>query len=275
MKRVFLLTGISLVILASSCVSKKKFTALEDKYENSQSELYKRNAENEEYRNKLDQIESKVSDYYARISELQDENAKKLELTDDGAVVSENAKKSMRETLKKVDPEKLAGAKTLNDSIDLAVSYNLQQSLGGGEEGIDVNVERTVVEITVSDNLLFRSGSYWVSQKAYNLLEKIAKVAKSESAMEVLVEGHTDSQKLIEESYIEDNWDLSLRRSASVVRILQDKYGVDGEQLIASGRSSYKPVADNDSAEGRGKNRRTRIIILPNLDKFLAMLEQQ
>lgn len=275
MKRVFLLTGISLVILASSCVSKKKFTALEDKYENSQSELYKRNAENEEYRNKLDQIESKVSDYYARISELQDENAKKLELTDDGAVISENAKKSMRETLKKVDPEKLAGAKTLNDSIDLAVSYNLQQSLGGGEEGIDVNVERTVVEITVSDNLLFRSGSYWVSQKAYNLLEKIAKVAKSESAMEVLVEGHTDSQKLIEESYIEDNWDLSLRRSASVVRILQDKYGVDGEQLIASGRSSYKPVADNDSAEGRGKNRRTRIIILPNLDKFLAMLEQQ
>src|SRR5699024_6126628 len=130
-------------------------------------------------------------------------------------------------------------------------SYNLQKTLG---DGVDVTVDRTVVEITVSDNLLFRSGSYWVSQKAHDLLEKIGETAKSEPAMEILVEGHTDSQTLVEESYIEDNWDLSLRRAASVVRILEDKYGVDGEQLIASGRSSYQPVAENDSAEGREKN---------------------
>lgn len=269
MKRLILLSGLSFAIFASSCVSKKKFTALEGRYDDAQTELSQLSAENEEYRSKLDDIEGKINDYYAKISRLQDENAKKLELTD-GKAISENAKKAMRNTLKNVDPQKLAQAKTLGDSIDLAVSYNLQKSLG---DGVDVTVDRTVVEITVSNDLLFRSGSYWVSQKAYGLLEKIGETAKSEPAMEILVEGHTDSQTLVEESYIEDNWDLSLRRAASVVRILQDKYGVDGEQLIAAGRSSYKPVGDNASAEGREKNRRTRIIILPNLEKFLALLE--
>src|SRR5699024_1514110 len=100
------------------------------------------------------------------------------------------------------------------------------------------NVDRTVVEIKISDNLLFRSGSYMVNPNSYDLLSRIADLAKSESSVEALVEGHTDAQTVVDSSYIEDNWDLSVRRSTAVVRLLQDKYDVDGEQLIASGRSS-------------------------------------
>lgn len=276
MKRLMMCAGLGIMILASSCVSKKKYTAMEGKYEDSQSQLYKTNQKKQEYKDKLDKIQSRVDQYYAKINDLQEENENKLEQTGDGAIISERAKKAMRETLKNVDPSKLAEAESLNDSIDLAISYNLRQSLGDDENDDDLNitVDRTVVEITISDKLLFRSGSYSVNPKSYKLLKKISEVVKSEPAMEVLVEGHTDSRTLVDESYIIDNWDLSVRRSTSVVRILQDKYGVDGEQLISSGRSSYKPIAENDTKQGRQKNRRTRIIILPNLDKFLAMLEE-
>lgn len=274
MRRSILLCSLGLMIFTTSCVSKKKYTEMEEKYENSQSQLYKTNAE-------LDEIQNKVDNYYAKINALQDKNQDliedsegKFELTESGMIASKKSKDAMRKTLQNVDPEKLAEAKTLSDSMDLAVSYNLKQSLGD-DEGLDISVDRTVVEITISDNLMFRSGSYRVNPKAYNLLEKIAELAKSEPAIEVLVEGHTDSQTLVKESYIEDNWDLSLRRSASVVRILQDRFKMEGNQLIASGRSSYKPVSDNDSVEGRQKNRRTRIIVLPNLDKFLALLGEQ
>lgn len=277
MKRLILLSGILMSILATSCVSKKKYTELENKYENSQNDLYKTRTEKQEYEDQLNKVKQRVSNYYAKISDLQEENKNKLEMTGEGSVVSGKAKEQMRETLKNVDSDKLSGAKTLNDSIDLAVSYNLKKSLGGDEnsDDIDINVDNTVVEITISDKLLFKSGSYWVNPQAYKLLSKIANLAKSEPAMEVMVEGHTDSRTLVKKSYIEDNWGLSVRRSTSVVRILQNKFGVDGKQLIASGRSSYHPIADNDTKAGRQKNRRTRIIILPNLNKFLAMLDSQ
>ncbi len=277
MKRLTLLAGIMLSVLLASCVSKKKYVALQTKYETSQSKLYELNAKNQEYADQLDKINDQVDNYYAKINSLKEENAKKLDLTAKGNVISDQARAAMRETLQNVDPAKLAGAKTLSDSIDLAVAYNLRKSLGADQDssGIDINVDRTVVEITISDNLLFRSSSYRVSKKAYPLLEKIANLAKSEPAMEVLVEGHTDSRTFIEGSYIKDNWDLSVRRATAVVRILQNKYGVTGGQLIASGRSSYKPIADNSTKVGRQENRRTRIIILPNLDKFLALLQQQ
>src|SRR5699024_7584864 len=196
MKRSILLSGLCLSVLLTSCVSKKKYTELEGKYENSQSELYKTRTKKQEYKDKLDKIQSRVDQYYAKINDLQEENKNKLEMTGDGAVVSENAKEKMRQTRKNVDPDKLARAETLNDSIDLAVSYNLRKSLAGDEsdKDVDVKVNNTVVEITVSDKLLFKSGSYWVNPKANKLLAKIAKLAKSEPAMEVMVEGHTDSR---------------------------------------------------------------------------------
>lgn len=274
MKKVMMLSAVSLSLLLGSCVSKKKYTELETQLDNTQSELMKTRVDKEDCEEKYAQVQERVSNYYAKINSLQEENDNKLEMVDNIAAMSTKSKEAMRKTLAKVDPEKLKDAKTLSDSINVAVSYNLTKSLNEGEDdGIDINVEETVVQITISDELLFKSGSYWVNPKANKLLEKIAKVVKSEPSMEVLVEGHTDDQTIVEDSYLEDNWDLSVRRATSIVRVLQDKYGVDGKQLIASGRSSYMPLDDNETAEGREKNRRTRILILPNLDKFLAMLE--
>ena len=274
MKKVMMLSAVSLSLLLGSCVSKKKYTELETQLDNTQSELMKTRVDKEDCEEKYAQVQERVSNYYAKINSLQEENDNKLEMVDNIAAMSTKSKEAMRKTLAKVDPEKLKDAKTLSDSIDVAVSYNLTKSLNEGEDdGIDINVEETVVQITISDELLFKSGSYWVNPKANKLLEKIAKVVKSEPSMEVLVEGHTDDQTIVEDSYLEDNWDLSVRRATSIVRVLQDKYGVEGKQLIASGRSSYMPLNDNETAEGREKNRRTRILILPNLDKFLAMLE--
>jgi chemotaxis protein MotB len=273
MKRLLTLTVISASLL-TSCVSKKKYTELETELDDTKSVLMKTRVDKEDCEEKYAKIEERVSNYYAKINSLQDENDEKLEMVDNIAAMSNKNKEAMRKTLKNVDPSLLAGAKTLGDSIDLAVSHNLKKSLSDGDEGIEIDVNQTVVQITVSDKLLFKSGSYWVSPKAHKLLGRIAKVVNSEPAMEVMVEGHTDAQTLKKESYIEDNWDLSVRRATSIVRLLQDKFEVDGKKLIAAGRSSFVPLAENDTAEGRESNRRTRIIILPNLDKFLAMLEE-
>ena len=276
MKKVMMLSAVSLSLLLGSCVSKKKYTELETQLDDTRSELMKTRVDKEDCEDKYAKVQEKVSNYYAKIYSLQEENDNKLEMVDNIAAMSTKSKEAMRNTLKNVDPEKLKGAKTLSDSIDMAVSYNLTRSLNDGEdEGIEIDVNETVVQITISNALLFKSGSYWVSPKANKLLEKIAKVVKSEPSMEVLVEGHTDDQTIVKDSYLEDNWDLSVRRATSIVRVLQDKYGVDGKQLIASGRSSFMPLEDNGTAEGREKNRRTRILILPNLDKFLAMLESK
>src|SRR5699024_5499461 len=131
----------------------------------------------------------------------------------------------------------------------------------------------TVVMANLSDKLLFRSGSATVSRTAYPILKKLAAVINTEPAMEVLVEGHTDSRTVVKESYLIDNWDLSLRRSAAVVRLLENKFNVNPEKLIAAGRSSFDPLVKADTKEAMAKNRRTTITILPNLDKFLALLD--
>jgi len=129
--------------------------------------------------------------------------------------------------------------------------------------------------INVSDKLLFRSGSYRLNNKADGLMKKLAEVINSEPSMEVMVEGHTDSQTMVPGSHIQDNWDLSVRRSTSIVRALQDKYNVDPAKLIAAGRSSYVPLVENSNKENMAKNRRTRIVIIPNLDKFFAMMDSE
>ena len=184
----------------------------------------------------------------------------------------------MRKALANVDPQELAQAKTLRDSMNLIVSYNLKKNLDsnligqGEEDDIKIDIDETVVMITISDKLLFSSGSDRVNPKANPLLERLAKVINSEPALEVMVEGHTDSQTVKPGAYIKDNWQLSVNRSTAVIRMLQDKYNVDPAKLIAAGRSSFHPLTENDTKESRAKNRRTRIVILPNLDKFLALL---
>lgn len=274
MKRSLAVTVLAGAML-TSCVSKKKYVALEEDYNESRSNLQEVQMEKEQLEERLGAIEERVADYNARINSLRDENDQMLEMNELTAMSNAN-KQKMRETLRKVDPTKLQGAETLEDSINVAVAYNLEQEISGGaNEDIQISVDKTVVMIDVSDKLLFRSGSHRVSRDAYPLLEQIAEVAKSEPTMEIMVEGHTDDQTFVESSYIEDNWELSVRRSIAIVRLLQDRFGVDPEKLIAAGRSSYDPVVDNDTPENRAKNRRTRIVIIPNLDEFLAMLDSE
>lgn len=177
--------------------------------------------------------------------------------------------------MKKVPPAYFVNVKTLKDSMNLAVSYNLKNSMDTTsleeDEDIAIDINETVVMISISDKMLFNSASYKVSSKANDILQKIANVINSEPSVEVMVEGHTDS-KSIRTSSIADNWDLSVLRATSVVRKLQDDYNVAPEKLIAAGRSFYHPLAENDTKENRATNRRTRIVILPNIDKFFALM---
>ncbi|HET8854486.1 MAG TPA: OmpA family protein [Salinimicrobium sp.] len=274
MKRIITVTVLA-VTMFTSCVSKKKYVALEEDYNSVRSNLQETQVEKEELEAKLSAIEERVSDYNAKINTLVDENYEALEINE-VAAMSEANKDAMRATLEKVDDSLLAQAETLSDSINLAVAYNLERQINAGpKEDVQVSVDETVVMINVSDELLFGSGSSRVSRDAYPLLEKLAAVINSEPAMEVMVEGHTDSQTVVEDSYLIDNWDLSVRRAAAVVRLLQNRFDVDPEKLIAAGRSSYQPIAEGDTPEARAKNRRTRIVILPNLDKFLALLDSE
>lgn len=277
MKKLFAITLVAGSLITVSCVSKKKYLELEGNYNDTRSELQKTQVEKEEIEAKYAKIEERVANYNAKINSLTNSNNAKLEQYEN-VVLSKNDKDKMKQALSRVDQNELAQAKTLQDSMNLIVSYNLKKNLDdsliaeGEEDDIEINIDETVVMITISDKLLFKSGSYKVNPKANNLLERLANVINSEPALEVMVEGHTDAQTVKPGSYIKDNWDLSVERSTAVIRKLQDDFNVAPEKLIAAGRSSFHPLTENESKEGRATNRRTRIVILPNLDKFLALL---
>lgn len=264
-----------LAIMITSCVSKKKYVALEVENGQIKSELTKTRVEKEDLENKFAAIQARVDNYNQKINSLTAENDAMLVNVDNVAVISNDTKKAMRKTLQNVDAAKLAEAKTLKDSMNLALAYNLNKSMDNSnldeDEDISIDINETVVMISISDKMLFNTASYRVSNKANDILQKLANVINSEPSVEVMVEGHTDSRS-ISTSKIADNWDLSVLRATSVVRKLIDDYGVAPEKLIASGRSSFQPIAENDTNDNRAKNRRTRIVILPNLDKFFALM---
>jgi chemotaxis protein MotB len=270
-------------VLLSSCVSKKKYVALEQENGEIKSELTKTKVEKEDLENKFAVIEARVNEYNSKIQSLNEdvegltiENKAKFQVSKDGTVTSGASQEKMRETLKNVDPEKLAAATTLKDSMNLAVQYNLNKAINNSDlnedEDIAVDINDTVVMISIADDMLFNTASYRVGNKADKILKKLADVINSEPSLDVMVEGHTDSRS-INTDKIADNWDLSVLRATSVVRKLQDQFKVAPEQLIASGRSSYQPLVDNNSSANRAKNRRTRIILMPNIDKFFALME--
>lgn len=281
MKRI--LAIVVMATLITSCVSKKKYVQLEQDLIETRGELQKTTVEKEDLEAKFAKIEKRVEEYNAKINSLQTDNANLQEssnqkmalLEDNSAVISEDMKASLRETLSKLPAEELEGAKTLKDSMNVAIAHNLKKSINENhlenDGDIDVNIDQTVVMISVADSLLFSSGSYSVSPKAYPLLAKLADVIQSEPSIDVMVEGHTDSKGIHTEEII-DNWDLSVKRSTAIVRLLEKKYKVDGARLIPSGRSSYVPLTDNSTWQNRARNRRTNIIIMPNLDKFFALM---
>ena len=261
------------VIVLASCVSKKKYVALEQENGQIKSELTKTQVEKEELEAKFDAIQARVDQYNSKINTLTEDNNAKL-VNVDGMVISENQKNQMRESLKNVPPAYMANAKTLKDSMNLAIKFNLKQSIDNIDENEDIaiNIEETVVMISISDKMLFNSGSYKISKNADAILQKIADIINSEESLDVMVEGHTDDKLMVANASVKDNWDLSVLRATSVVKKLQSDFNVAPEKLIASGRSFYQPLVANDTNENRATNRRTRIVILPNIDKFFALM---
>ena len=289
MKKILFLLLISSILL-TSCVSKKKYVALEQQLTDTRASLQKTTMEKEALEARFAKIEKRVTEYNEKInslrdtntsltSELQNVNNEKLVLVDDNlTVLSKDVRDKMNATLAKMSPEVLAQAKTLKDSLNLAISYNLKKKIDysslDNDQDIHVDINKTVVMISVADDLLFNTASYRISKKAYPFLQKLADVANSEPSMDIMVEGHTDARSF-NSGVLKDNWDLSVKRATSIVRILQNKFNVAPDRMIAAGRSSYIPLSDNSSKEGRARNRRTNIIILPNLNKFFALLESE
>lgn len=272
--------------LVTSCVSKKKYVQLEQDLIDTKGELQQTTIEKEALEEKFAKIEKRVEIYNQNISSLQAENAsleqsnnQKMDfLADNSTVMSENMKANLQATLAKLPAEELEGAKTLKDSMNVAIAHNLKKSISESnvekDGDIDVKIDQTVVMISVADSLLFRSGSYNVSSKANPILAKLADVINAEPSIDVMIEGHTDNKGIHTDEII-DNWDLSVKRSTAIVRILQNKYKVDPARLIPSGRSSYVPLTDNSTYQNRARNRRTNIIIMPNLNKFFALMAEE
>ena len=269
------------LFVGTSCVSKKKYAELETKYTDTKTNL-------NSLKLKFAKIDKRVQIYNDKINSLkgdnvtlEKENAFKLDMIDGKVAISKDVRALMNKTLSKISPEKLATAKTLKDSINLAVSYNVvRKALGKSEfnnsEDIDIDIDQTVVMITVSEKLLFNSGSYKIKKSALKLITKLADVIESEPSMDVMIEGHSDTNKITNKTEsVEDNWDLSAKRATSMVRLLQNKFGIDGSRLIASSRGDTMPLYPNTTRENRAKNRRIRIVILPNLNKFFALLAEE
>ena len=266
-------------ILLSSCVSQKKYAELESKNQNNLNLL---NAATVKLNTCLDEkatteanekaLQEQVAFLKANNQDLINNMGNLTTLSQKGA---ENLEKSL-ESLKEKDLviRTMQDAVTRRDSVTLALVTSLKGAfIDINDSDIEVNVEKGVVFISISDKLLFNSGSTYVSDRARGVLEKVAQVVLDKPEIEFMVEGHTDDVPIQNEVLL-DNWDLSVKRATSIVRILQNDFGVPPERMTAAGRSFYVPIADNDTSEGRAKNRRTRIVVLPKLDQFYDLIEQ-
>lgn len=270
---------IGLALALSSCVSQKKYADLEAKHKETQDLLNSATV-------KLNSCLEDKATAEARMKTLEEQNTflkannqdlinNMGNLTTLTAKGAENLEKSL-ESLKEKDLtiRKLQDAITRRDSVNLALVQSLKGVLGNLDDSdIEISVEKGVVFVSISDKLLFRSGSYTVTDAAKQVLGKVAQVVNNKPDFEFMVEGHTDNVPY-RSGVLLDNWDLSAKRATSVVRILQNDFGVDPARMTAAGRSYYIPLASNDTSDNRARNRRTRIVVLPKLDQFYSMIEE-
>ncbi|RIV33048.1 hypothetical protein D2V08_11600 [Flagellimonas lutimaris] len=278
MKKIFLGT-LAMTVLLSSCVSQKKYADLEAKQKETQDLLNSATV-------KLNDCLEEKATASSRLKTLEDQNAflkannqelinnmgNLTTLTTKGAENLEKSLESLQE--KDLTIRKLQNAVTRRDSVNLALVQSLKGVLGNlDDEDIEISVEKGVVFVSISDKLLFRSGSYNVTSAAKEVLGKVAKVVNNKPDFEFMVEGHTDNVPY-RSGVLLDNWDLSAKRATSVVRILQNDFGVDPARMTAAGRSYYVPLVGNDTSANRAKNRRTRIVVLPKIDQFYNMIEE-
>lgn len=279
MKKILVVTASALLLL-TSCVSKKEFAAMEARQKETQDLL---NTATVKLNSCLEEKASATATVTAlkdQVASLKDNNQALINtqgnlttLSTQGAVSLEKSLEQIRE--KDLQIKYMRDAITKKDSVTLALVTSLKGALGNlADEDIEINVEKGVVYVSISDKLLFKSGRYDItSDRAKEVLGKVATVVIAKPELEFMVEGHTDD-KSISNAVLKDNWDLSVKRATSVVRILQNDFGVPPERMVAAGRSSYVPLQSNTTSEGRARNRRTRIVVLPKLDQFYKMVEE-
>ncbi len=289
-----------MTLMLTACVSKKEYAKLQTELSNANKNLDEYGDQINDYMNKLSACqrnveklkgqvksansslevrEEQIEDLKDQISDVRTQRDKQLTQVDDLTILSQDATENIEKTLSQLERKDdyiqfLQKAKTKADSMNLALAVNLKSVLEEGISDTDVQVEvdKTVVFVNLSDKMLFHSGSAIITDKANGVLGKIAKIIQSRPTLEVMVEGYTDNVQ-INRACMEDNWDLSVKRATSVVRKLQKEHGVDPNRLIAAGRGEYNTLALNDTEAGRSMNRRTRIIILPKLDEFYELLD--
>lgn len=280
MKKVFLF--LTATLLLASCASTKELEAVKAKHEQTKEELLAVKASLTKCLIEKEKCEEQTTSLESRVTELKKDKENTLQQVENLTVLTKGANDNIKETLSQLSKKdkyinKIREAASKKDSLNLVVAFHLKKELQDGidDEDIEVNVEKTVVFISISDKLLFKSGSYTINEKASKVLEKVATVVNGQPQMDVMVEGHTDNTPVTEGSSLKDNWGLSVLRSTAIVRELQNKYSVAPERLIAAGRSSYVPLVENDSPANKAKNRRTKIIILPRLNQFFDLLDQK
>ena len=275
--RILLPLVIIAAVIAQGCVSNKKYAQLQSDYNKSldtnrnlkQSYLVTQQELNGS-REHAKSLEDQIASAKANAAVLQDALSKCLAGNNQGSVNIAKLADQINASDKYI--QHLVDLKNKSDSLNQILTTNLTRSLSPDEmQGIDIKVLKGVVYVSLSDNMLYKSGSYEISDKAGQTLSKIAKIINDYSTYDVLVEGNTDNVP-IKQPNIRNNWDLSSLRASSVVQALQNSYNVDPKRLTAGGRGEYNPVADNGTDSGKAQNRRTQIIITPKLDQFMGLI---
>jgi chemotaxis protein MotB len=278
------LMGILIFTLLTSCVSQKKYTDLQNRAELCEDELRTTSTELRSISNQLLVLENNLANEKNKSKALEKQgdyfkstNTNLLDRLSDLSVVSKFGAESIKKSLEALNEQNtyiknLTGSIQRKDSLNLALVMNLKRSLDDfDDEDISIEVKKGVVYVSISDRMLFKSGSYSVNESAQAVIGKIAKIVNDHKELDILVEGHTDKVP-IHTDCIEDNWDLSTKRATAIVRLMQTKFNVQPERMTAGGRSEFIPKASNVTSEGRASNRRTEIIILPKLDQFFNLL---
>lgn len=280
MKKIFLYAAfLGAVISMGSCVSKKEFQQLKGDYTNlqglynqSQVDLATARTHGKSLEDRLADAQRENSELKRQLAALQGSLDKSLVQNNQGSINISKLVDEINASNKYI--KQLVEAKTKSDSLNLVLTNNLTRSLSRDElQEVDVKVLKGVVYVSLADNMLYRSGSYEVNERAKTTLSKIAKILSDYKDFEVLVEGNTDDVPITRPN-IRNNWDLSALRASSVVQVLQNDYGIAPNRLSAAGRGQYNPVATNDTELGRQRNRRTQIIITPKLDQFLDLIDK-
>lgn len=278
MKKIILYPSLALMsgLFLTSCVSKKQHTTLQNEYSQLGKKYNQSQLELTEARTRITSLESLLA------SERANNESLKKQFESLQSVLDKSISQGNVNISKLVDEinssnkyiKHLVEAKSKSDSLNMILTNNLTRSLSQDElKDVDIKVIKGVVYVSLDDNMLYKSGSYEISNNAEKTLTKVAKIINDYKDFEVLVEGNTDNQPISREN-IRNNWDLSALRASSVVQALQNKFGVDPKRLTAAGRGQFSPIATNDTPAGRAINRRTQIIITPKLDQFMELIDQ-